>query len=233
MKPITKPGDTFGRLTVVSFIENGSPYKRWLCKCSCGNLKEAQQDSLRRGNTKSCGCLRDDLAKQQAITNFSSHGDTQTRLYKAHNNMLTRCYNPDTPYYKNYGAKGIRVYTAWLQFEAFRDWALTNGYTNLLTIDRIEGNKDYSPENCRWVSMETQQRNKPKRAVTCTSKYLGVTARKGSSKWLARITVSKKTIHLGTFDSEEQAAQARDTYIISNNLKDFVMNLPTSTGDLV
>ena len=224
MKPPTLPGDVYSLFTVISLVNNGSKYKRWLCRCICGNVKEVSQANLRRRSVKSCGCLRDELAKEQALINFSTHGDTHTKLYKTHNNMLIRCNNPNTPYYKNYGAKGISVCDLWLSYEVFRDWALTSGYAEHLTIDRIDSKKDYSPENCRWATMEVQQRNKPKRSLVCTSKYLGVTARKGTNKWLARITVSKKTTHLGTFDTELQAAQARDNFITTNGVKHFVMN---------
>lgn len=131
---------------------DGHIYRRVLCKCDCGNEKIVQLCKLRNGTTKSCGCLRG----QSSII----HHETKTRLYRCWQAMKRRCLKTNDDHYQFYGERGIGVCTEWLNYEIFRDWALTNGYTDELTLDRIDVNGNYEPSNCRWVDRKIQANNK-------------------------------------------------------------------------
>lgn len=155
-------GQRFGRLTVLEFVPNDKPKTCWKCQCDCGNTIIAQLSNLKNGHTKSCGCLNKETTKEM----FTKHSLRNTRLYGIWNQMKNRCYNKNTRSYKNYGGRGITVCDEWRNdFKAFYDWAMTNGYTDELSIDRIDVNGNYEPNNCRWVDMKTQCRNKRNNAV--------------------------------------------------------------------
>lgn len=144
-------GKKFGRLTVKERI---GPNK-WKCKCECGNEIIALGSNLQRMNTSSCGCFAIELTSKRSKT----HGSSYTRLYSIWTGMKQRCFNKKIKSYKYYGAKGIRVCDEWLDFSIFKQWSLSNGYTDELSIDRIDSNGDYCPENCRWVTLSEQKRN--------------------------------------------------------------------------
>ena len=151
----------FGKLTVIDFsskiTKNKKTRKYWLCKCECGNYKVIEQDHLISGHTRSCGCF-----KKETISNrFYKHGLTDTRLFRIWTNVKTRCYNKKSKFYKNYGGRGIVICNEWKNnFNSFYNWAMSNGYQDDLTIDRIDVNENYEPSNCRWVDIKTQQRNR-------------------------------------------------------------------------
>ena len=169
-------GQRFGRLTA---IEEAGKDKHgsilWRCKCDCGNECVVVGYSLRRGDSKSCGCLQRELARQRHET----HGDAKTRLYKAYDGIKYRCLNKNAKAYPRYGGRGITMCDEWLEsFEAFRDWAVSNGYRDDLTIDRIDVNGNYEPNNCRWVSMKVQQRNRRNNSTykgKCISEWAEIT----------------------------------------------------------
>lgn len=147
----------FGRWTVLERAPNKNGAVYWKCKCDCGAIKEVKGSNLRLGNSKSCGCLSRELSSER----MKIHGGRKTRLYEIWYNMRQRCYNSNIESYKNYGGRGIIVCNEWKNdFVSFRDWALSNGYTESLTLDRIDVNKNYCPENCRWVSQLMQQNNR-------------------------------------------------------------------------
>jgi len=126
------------------------------CKCECGKEKEFTLSSF-TFYAKSCGCKTKELNVKASIT----HGMTDSRLYKIRKGMKQRCYDEKTIGYKYYGGKGIKVCDEWLDsFESFYEWAMNNGYKDDLSIDRIDGNKDYCPENCRWATTSEQAKNK-------------------------------------------------------------------------
>lgn len=155
-------GLQFGRLTATGVIEyrlKSDGYKTPFveCICSCGNCQFVNYYSAKRGDKKSCGCLQQENRKLMHI----KHGGTHTRLYRIWKGLFQRCFNTNCREYKWYGAKGIKICDEWKNdFSIFREWALANGYSDELTIDRIDTNGDYEPNNCRWTDWLTQQNNR-------------------------------------------------------------------------
>lgn len=159
----------FGRLIVVKRVENDKNNRAmWLCKCDCGNYKIINSHHLRNGSIKSCNCLwKENLLKVQG--NRNKHLKSQTNIYSTWRDMKARCYNSKSLSYKNYGDRGIKICDEWLDkengFINFYNWAINNGYKEnksrkQQTLDRIDINGNYEPNNCRWVTMKMQQNNR-------------------------------------------------------------------------
>lgn len=149
-------GQRFGRLVVVSFSHK-TLGAYWNCCCDCGEHRVVSSNNLRRGNSKSCGCVR----REKLVARTTRHGMSQTRLHRIWAAMLQRCHYEKNNNYERYGGRGIAVCSAWRSsFEAFRDWALANGYRDDLTIDRMNNDGNYEPGNCRWATRLEQERNK-------------------------------------------------------------------------
>lgn len=159
-----KTGERFGRMTVVQLDriyehigKNGRMYRieYYLCVCDCGRLKVVPKPCLKRGHTKSCGCLNTARGIRKKANN-KKHGMIKTRLYKCWDSMKDRCRHN-----QRYINKGIGICDEWAEdFETFMNWAFANGYTDELTLDRIDNSGDYCPENCRWVTKAEQSRNR-------------------------------------------------------------------------
>lgn len=141
-------------LTVIDIIVPQNGRKKLLCKCDCGNYTEILPYQFTSENIKSCGCL-----KHRTPYN-ATHKLSQTPLYHIWETMRLRCHNPNNKKYYSYGARGIYVCEEWRNnFLSFQEWALSNGYKKGLSIDRIDNNKGYYPDNCRWATIKEQQRN--------------------------------------------------------------------------
>lgn len=149
-----KPNDEFVRLTVL-----GRPFRLprrvgVVCECTCGAIVVAIQDELLRGHTQSCGCL----AKTQRLTHGFAR-KKKSRLYRCWCDMIARTEKATHASYPDYGGRGIRVCEEWRDFVAFKDWALANGYSERLTIERRNNDLGYGPDNCRWATRAEQNRN--------------------------------------------------------------------------
>lgn len=147
---INLSGKRFGKLTAVKFLYNNDKgTTMWLCRCDCGNEIEVSYNNLKSGNTQSCGCWHE------------LHKESNSRLYKCWRGIKQRCENTNDSNYPRYGGRGIVVCDEWRNsYLSFRKWALENGYSDNLTIDRINVDGNYEPSNCRWTTMEVQQNNR-------------------------------------------------------------------------
>lgn len=156
-------GQKFGRLTVIKRVGTSKSGKvLWLCECSCEehNRVTTTTSNLVTGTTKSCGCFARESASKVGKAN-TVHGDTDSRLYRIFRGMKDRCYNPKNKDYVWYGGKGIKICEEWKNnYAVFKNWAINNGYKETLTIERKDFDKDYCPENCEWITIDQQQRNK-------------------------------------------------------------------------
>lgn len=196
-------GKRFGYLTVIDAREQGKIRRSWFCECKCGNKLVISESHLlgtktRRPN-KSCGCMQ--LTQNRYTI-------TEPKLYSVWQNMVHRCHNPKFNIYYKYGAKGITVCDEWRgDFESFLNWSKRNGYEEGLTIDRIDFNKEYSPENCRWTTHEVQAVNKGIRVTNTTGKT-GVSPGK-NGYYRAYITRDHIKRDLGHFKCLEEAIRAR------------------------
>lgn len=191
-KLINLSGQRFGRLVVIRQAESKIyPNKRkvtnWICKCDCGNVITTRADSLRNGKTKSCGCIHQEIL----LKNIKKHGMAGSRIYITWQNMKDRCINDKNINFKNYGGRGISVCSEWKDsFEEFYKWALKNGYSEELTIDRIDVNGNYEPNNCRWISLKEQSYNKRNNHFLT---YRGVT--KTIAEWADEYGMDYDTLH--------------------------------------
>ena len=175
-------GQRFGRWTVLRELEQRNPHGDvvYECLCDCGSVRVVTGSSLIHGRSKSCGCLK------------RKHGGTHSRLYKIWKTMKDRCYSVNRTNYPHYGGRGITVCDEWKNdFSVFRDWALSNGYTEELTLDRIDVNGNYCPENCRWATWLEQKNNmRTNRHVECNGESHTV------AEW-SRITGIPYTVLIG------------------------------------
>ena len=213
MQALDLTGKTYGRWAVITKVIGT---KKWLCKCTCGTQKEVLQCNLTTGKTTSCGCLKKELQ--------TKHGDVGTSLYQVWCDLKQRCTNPKIKNYHNYGGRGITYTPEWETYIPFKKWAEGSGYQEDLQIDRIDNNKGYFPENCRWTSISINLKNKRK-SLNTSSKYRGVYYAKDRNKWVAQVNITKeKIIKIGEFTDEVSAAKARDAYILKESLSDLHLN---------
>ncbi|ALA07738.1 hypothetical protein BC01_159 [Bacillus phage BC01] len=192
-KPKDITGQRFGKLVAVKITGKDKHHNiQWLCKCDCGNTHTVSSHYLRRGSVSSCGCLRKVLSPKG---DKQGHGLSSTKLYQVHTNMVQRVHNPSHPQFKDYGGRGIKICSEWdgkgQKFVNFYNWALSSGYCEGLTLDREDVEKDYTPDNCRWVDMKTQCNN---RRSNTNYTYNGVT--QTASEWSRALGGCKDLVRL-------------------------------------
>lgn len=186
-------GQKFGRLSVVALNPMQKKYRFWECLCDCGETTLTTTSALTSGMTKSCGCLR----RESAANAKRTHGKRHTRLYRVWAGMRNRCLNQNTPKYKNYGGRGITIYLEWTNFERFALWAETSGYTDNLTIDRIDNDKGYSPDNCQWITLSE---NSKKDKIKLTNYDVGQIRHLCKEKIPRKDVATNFNVCLGTID---------------------------------
>ena len=201
----------------MQFVTEASrlPKRTGLYKCICGKEFKTRIDCVKNGNTKSCGCL-----KIKSVKEFrTKHGLSRHRIYNNWKSMVRRCTIAEDLNYENYGGRGITVCERWLKVENFIE-DMYPTFIEGLSIDRIDNNKGYSKENCRWVNMTTQSRNRRAGGNNKTG-YRGVyeVRRKSTTRYQAQICVNKKNIRLGLYDNAIEAALAYDKYVTDNLLE--------------
>ena len=176
-------GQKFGRLTVLKFDEIKNKHYFWICKCDCGKICSVESSQLKSGKTKSCGCYKIDIIKK--------HYKTNTRLYTIWRGIKKRCLNKNLKGFYRYGGRGISVCKEWEKdFISFYNWAIQNGYKDNLTIDRINNDGNYEPNNCRWVTMEEQSQNTCK-VINLTYNFHTYSI----SKWARLLGISRHTLY--------------------------------------
>jgi hypothetical protein len=199
-------GKKFGRLAVLYQVNNNKNNKViWHCRCDCGSEKDIIGSLLVTGRTQSCGCLK----TEKTIERSTKHGMSKTRIYNIHQNIISRCENKNNPDFIYYGGRGITICNEWRKnFTMFYNWAMENGYKENLTIDRINTNGNYEPNNCRWATRVIQAQNRRIKS-TNTSGITGVEYKKENGKWVAVISANKNNIWLGEYNTFAEAALAR------------------------
>ena len=193
------------------FIPRGDRRRTYgLFECQyCGEEFECQATLVKTNRVVSCGCL---------VGKNMTHGLTYHNFYKTWYNMIYRCNNPKIKAYKNYGGRGITVCEEWQDVTNFVAWCeSTHPNIEGYTLDRIDNDKGYSPENCRWVDVTTQILNQRKRKDN-TSGFVGVCWNNKNNNWMAKIKSGDFYIYIGSFPTIEDAVLARDNYIIENKL---------------
>lgn len=157
-------GQRFGRLVALEVVGKSNAHGvLWKCKCDCGNEKNVRSGYLLEGGTTSCGCYRHELNVSKMGNSAkwkTTHGMTKTPLHRQWCSMRQRCRDPKSTMYHRYGGRGISVCDEWQDFAKFMEWAVSHGWEKGLAIDRINGDGNYCPENCRFVTQRENNRNK-------------------------------------------------------------------------
>lgn len=199
----------FGRLVVVSRADNKSGHPAWNCLCDCGQLKVCLGINLKRGKSQSCGCLRSEITSSRSLKHGHSRGKEKTsREYATWCSMIGRCETETDTNYHNYGARGIKVCERWRK--SFENFLADMGSrpTPTHSLDRKDVNGDYTHKNCRWATKEEQMRNRRKLKSNTTG-ITGIYPSPTGGKFCAQINYDGVRKHLGTFNTLEEAKEAR------------------------
>lgn len=207
-------GKKYGNIEIIGELERSSSKQRVVAfKCQCGNESKTLLLNIVSGNTKSCGCLRKKLVSIKRKT----HGLSKTSIYRIFHGMKNRCFNKNNNAYKDYGGRGISVCKEWLDdFRKFYKFCLENGWKAELEIDRIDNDGWYSPENCRFVTSEINQKNKRLLLKSNTSGYRGVS--RVGKHWKVTVSFNGKSHQKRGFKTPEDAAKYRDEFCIINKI---------------
>lgn len=177
----------------------------WQCKCDCGTIRNVRARALKSGHSKSCGCYK----RQRSKEYHTIHGFCGSRIYKIYKSIKGRCFNKSNSSYKYYGGRGITICDEWKNdFEEFYIWAMSNGYRDDLTIERINVYGNYEPSNCTWIPLSEQSKNQRLR-ITNKCGCKGVTYLENMKKYQAIIGKNGKRIYLGRYDDLQDAIHAR------------------------
>ncbi|MBT2759868.1 hypothetical protein J7E85_01210 [Paenibacillus sp. ISL-20] len=200
-------GQRFARIKVIEFYgKNKKNGAMWLCECDCGNNKVIWGSDLIRGQTTSCGCLNKERVKAKVTKHGHNKGGNKiSSEYRAWNNMIQRCSNPKNNQYKNYGGRGITVCREWL--ESFQEFFNDMGKkpSAIYSLDRIDVNGNYGPNNCKWSTPKEQARN---RRSTSNTGYSGIHMNK-NNLYEVKIKANGKTVYLGTKNTLSKAIEMR------------------------
>lgn len=213
MKIYDLVGQKFGRLLVISKHPERNKHNQiqWNCICDCGTELAVRTNALVQGHKQSCGCLVRELSSQRNRT----HGMRNKPIYQILDSMKKRCYREDHDNYKHYGERGITICDEWMNDHAkFFEWALANGYRDGLQIDRIDTNKGYCPENCRFLNRTCNGLN---RRATGESEELGVYYKSKEDSYQASIGLKGKRYSLGYDKNPYRISEKRDKFV-----KDFI-----------
>ena len=198
-------GKKFNKLTVIKRSENapgGIPV--WECKCECGNITIVRGNNLKSGAVKSCGCL----SKHK-----KEHKTTDSAVYNTWIKMRNRCNNPNDPAYKDYGKRGIKVCSKWEDFNKFEKWCFENGYQKGMSLDRVNNNKGYSPDNCRFTDAKTQANNRRSCKIY---EYKGKT--QDLQEWCEELNLNYKRMHNRIYKLNWSFEKAVETPVNENKV---------------
>jgi hypothetical protein len=148
-------GNKYGRLTVLRRAHNIGKFTAWVCSCECGKEKTILSGHLVAGRIVSCGCYKQQNSRLKA----TKHGMWGSKLHYIWLSMRQRCHNPKNKAYENYGGRGICITKKWNEFIDFYTWAVGNKYKEGLSIERVNNNGNYCPENCKWIPRNEQGKN--------------------------------------------------------------------------
>ena len=205
--------EDLGMLLPNERVSRKKRYGIYECPFCKVHFKTITADVKNGKSTKCLSCAR-------KVSTNAKHNDSKTRLYNIWCCMIGRVENKNSLDYKNYGGRGITICKEWRSdYLSFKKWALENGYSNTLKIDRIENNSGYSPDNCRWTTQTIQSRNTRRLRSNNTSGYRGASFIKNKNRWRTSIMVNRKLIYLGLSKTAIEAAKKYDKYIIENNLE--------------
>lgn len=221
-KEIDLTGMRFGYLTVLErdteeyIWKNNARGVKWICRCDCGNTKSVLGSNLRSDKTRSCGCLSGKRGLEKPKREKPRKTEYDSRLKGIYGGMMQRCYNENLYGYRDYGGRGIKICEEWYKkggFWKFRDWALANGYREDLSIDRIDNDKGYSPDNCRWATTSEQNNNKRNNII------IEIDGQKHSlTEWAEILKIKKRIIqNMRAMSHNEEEFKERFAFEIKMN----------------